>query len=95
MQSIATWTTALLLTTIAIALLRPLAARIGLIDRPSSRKNHNGDVPLVGGIAIALALPLTFLVVGGGPTGWKLVVACIAMVVIGVNDEELSACKSE
>ncbi|UZN50273.1 undecaprenyl/decaprenyl-phosphate alpha-N-acetylglucosaminyl 1-phosphate transferase [Cupriavidus cauae] len=36
--------------------LRPLAVRIGLIDRPDFRKRHEGNVPLIGGIAITLAI---------------------------------------
>lgn len=35
-----------------IPLLKPLAVRAGLVDRPDERKHHEGAVPLVGGIAI-------------------------------------------
>jgi len=45
-----------LLSAIATLMLRPLAERGGLLDRPGGRKRHNGDVPLVGGIAITLAV---------------------------------------
>lgn len=38
------------------ALLCPLALRLGLVDDPGGRKTHPRPVPLVGGIAIALAL---------------------------------------
>lgn len=30
--------------------LRPLARRIGLVDKPSNRKRHRGKVPLIGGL---------------------------------------------
>lgn len=43
---------ALLITAIAILCLRPLALRIGLTDKPNQRKQHEGEVPLVGGIAV-------------------------------------------
>jgi UDP-GlcNAc:undecaprenyl-phosphate GlcNAc-1-phosphate transferase len=39
-------------TTICIVLMRPLAARWGLVDKPGGRKQHNGNVPLIGGAAI-------------------------------------------
>ena len=39
-------------------LLARLAPRLGLVDPPNQRKLHVGDVPLVGGIAIYLALVL-------------------------------------
>ncbi|MQM37942.1 Undecaprenyl-phosphate alpha-N-acetylglucosaminyl 1-phosphate transferase [wastewater metagenome] len=35
-----------------IALLRPYARRIGLIDRPGGRKRHAAPVPLIGGIGV-------------------------------------------
>jgi undecaprenyl-phosphate alpha-N-acetylglucosaminyl 1-phosphatetransferase len=34
--------------------LRPLARRIGLVDRPSNRKRHRGRVPLIGGLCFFL-----------------------------------------
>ncbi|MBN1378985.1 MAG: undecaprenyl/decaprenyl-phosphate alpha-N-acetylglucosaminyl 1-phosphate transferase [Gammaproteobacteria bacterium] len=50
-------------TIIAILVLRPLAKAIGLIDSPGGRKKHNGQIPLIGGIAIFLgsAAGLTYL----------------------------------
>lgn len=47
---------AMLLSVLAIFVLRPLAAAGGLVDRPDARKRHNGEVPLVGGIAVTLAV---------------------------------------
>lgn len=40
----------------SIFTLRPLARAGGLVDRPDSRKRHEGEVPLVGGIAITIAV---------------------------------------
>ncbi|MEZ5567928.1 MAG: MraY family glycosyltransferase [Halioglobus sp.] len=40
----------------------PLAIRIGLVDAPNHRKQHDGSVPLVGGISIYLALLVATLV---------------------------------
>lgn len=37
---------------LAIKVLLPVAPHVGLIDRPSARKNHDGAIPLVGGISI-------------------------------------------
>lgn len=48
--------TVALVSATAILMLRPLAERGGLLDRPGGRKRHNGDVPLVGGIAVTLAV---------------------------------------
>lgn len=37
-------------------LMRRVARRVGLVDHPSHRKHHNGAVPLVGGISIAITI---------------------------------------
>ncbi len=59
--------------------LQPVAHRINLVDQPGGRKKHEGNVPLVGGIAMylgllaglsatdpALVLDLKGLLIGGG-----------------------------
>ena len=43
-------------TLLAVLALRPLARTIDLLDRPGGRKQHDGDVPLVGGLAMFLGL---------------------------------------
>jgi len=45
-----------LFTAVAVRMLRPLAFRGELLDRPGGRKRHSGAVPLVGGIAITFAV---------------------------------------
>ncbi|MCY1218934.1 Undecaprenyl-phosphate alpha-N-acetylglucosaminyl 1-phosphate transferase [compost metagenome] len=47
---------AFLFSVLAIFALRPLAVVGGLLDRPDARKRHVGNVPLVGGIAITVAV---------------------------------------
>jgi undecaprenyl-phosphate alpha-N-acetylglucosaminyl 1-phosphatetransferase len=44
--------TALVASLFCIWLLRPLAMRLGLVDRPNDRKRHENEVPLIGGIAM-------------------------------------------
>jgi len=43
---------AFITTAILIVFLRPLAIWVGLVDVPSGRKSHSGNIPLIGGIAI-------------------------------------------
>lgn len=45
---------------LALVVLRQLAPALGLVDRPDQRKQHVGDIPLVGGLAI-----FSGLLVGG------------------------------
>lgn len=39
-----------------LLVLRPFAKFVGLVDKPSDRKLHNGSIPLIGGIGIFVAL---------------------------------------
>lgn len=41
---------ALAVTLFAIFSLRPVARRLGLVDKPNERKQHRGQVPLIGGV---------------------------------------------
>ena len=43
------------ITLLSIVALAPIAARLGLVDKPNERKLHNRDVPLVGGIALLIS----------------------------------------
>ena len=47
---------ALTVTLVAIFSLRPLAPRVGLVDRPDARKCHRGRIPLIGGLCFFLGL---------------------------------------
>lgn len=51
--------TALLATIILIFALYPCAKKIGLMDEPDHRKHHHRSTPLIGGLAIYLALLIT------------------------------------
>ncbi len=52
---------ALFASLFCIWLLRPLAIRVGFVDRPDNRKWHERDVPLIGGIAIYFSFCFTLL----------------------------------
>jgi UDP-GlcNAc:undecaprenyl-phosphate GlcNAc-1-phosphate transferase len=41
---------------VSILLLRPLAAKLGLVDSPGGRKTHSKDTPLIGGLGIFAGL---------------------------------------
>lgn len=51
---VAACSVALTVTLVAIFSLRPLAPRLGLVDRPDARKCHKGRIPLIGGICFFL-----------------------------------------
>lgn len=51
-ESIFPYSFSLVLTYVLTRLLIPAAPRLGLMDIPSCRKKHTGEIPLVGGLAI-------------------------------------------
>jgi len=47
---------AFFITVTCLLVLRPIAIKIGLTDKPCTRKKHNGEIPLIGGLAIYLCM---------------------------------------
>ena len=67
---------------------RPLAIGFGLVDRPSSRKQHSGNVPLVGGLAIYTAIFLSSFLFIPFDAHYKMYLISTAfMVLIGALDD--------
>lgn len=78
----------LLATVLFMFALRPIARSLGLIDKPGGRKNHIGEVPVIGGLAM-----LAGLLVGGvlnpGPveTYPYFLAAVVILVIVGAVDD--------
>lgn len=67
----------------------PIAHRYRLLDIPCSRKQHNGSIPLVGGISIFITTAVMLLGFISTEEGARLfVVASALMVFIGVLDDK-------
>jgi len=81
---------------ILIRLTIPFAINIGLVDKPSHRKKHDGNVPLVGGISIFIAIVIGFLTTQMDLNLQKnLLLAMLIVVGIGVLDDHQDlSCKS-
>lgn len=74
--------------------LRPLARRIGLVDRPNDRKAHSGTVPLIGGVAMFCGFTLGALTLGIPLAAYaSFFAASGVLVAVGVYDDmhELSS----
>ena len=82
-----------LLITIALSFFfqshfRNVALKIGLIDVPSQRKQHQGDVPLTGGIAIFLAFSFSVLFLVDSIHHIRVLCAgALILMVVGVLDD--------
>lgn len=80
--------TSVFVTWIALYLLKPVAYRAKLLDIPNGRKQHEGAVPLIGGmsifIGVAIAVMLT-LPNDATVTSWLL--CALGIVLLGVADD--------
>ena len=78
------------LTILIILILRPLAFRFNLLDKPSNRKTHLGSVPLIGGIAMffgsSLGLVFTNIMFLEGNLIF-LALSSFILVLIGIIDD--------
>jgi len=73
---------------IAIWILYPLAIKIKLIDLPNERKNHSGEIPLVGGIAMFIAFVLTLLIYIPDLNHFRgFLIGSTIIIVVGVLDD--------
>jgi len=83
-----TTTVAFAVTAVFMIALRPVANGIGLVDRPGGRKFHDGEIPIIGGIAmfggvfVGMSLvPLLSAVL------FSVFIASMLLVIIGVLDD--------
>jgi len=67
---------------------RPLAITFGLVDRPCPRKQHSGNVPLVGGLAVYAAMAFSSFLFIPFDTSYKIyLISTSFMVLIGTLDD--------
>lgn len=69
-------------------ILTPLSSKVGLIDKPSERKQHHGDIPLIGGLAIfaSCSIAALFFVPHSSEMTY-LLAACGLLVMTGSIDD--------
>ena len=63
------------------------AAPLGLIDKPDSRKRHDGDIPAVGGLAIYLSVVAGVLIAGFDISVYTPLMVAGLLVVTGLLDD--------
>ncbi|MBA0167772.1 UDP-N-acetylglucosamine--undecaprenyl-phosphate N-acetylglucosaminephosphotransferase [Pectobacterium sp. CFBP8739] len=72
----------------SLFLARKAAVRIGLVDKPNVRKNHKGNIPLVGGVSIYLALCVLYVIQADLLPHFFLYLECsTALLVVGILDD--------
>ena len=74
---------------IAIKLFKPIAVDVGLVDKPNARKRHQGQVPLIGGISIFVAVLAASLLWLPNTLELRMyLIASAMMVFIGALDDK-------
>ena len=84
-------------TLLAVVILAKMAHRFALVDKPSNRKQHQGEIPIVGGLAIFLALTVagtlwgeehqTLITVNGNDALWVFMACGAFLVATGAIDD--------
>ena len=76
-----------LVCAISILGLEAVAPKLGLTDKPSGRKHHEGDIPVVGGIAIFLTIALSGLLIAEGAAPPVLIALSLLILMLGTADD--------
>ena len=93
MQGLPIYLTSFFATGTLIYLLSPLSRRIGLVDSPGGHKAHEGQIPLVGGIAMFCGFLFTVLALQQPLFGYRpLFVGSALLVIVGVMDDFKELC---
>ena len=79
---------AFLISLISLIILRPLAFKFNLIDYPTKRKDHQGNIPLIGGICVFFGVSISyFLFIESNTFFCILLVGSALILVQGVWDD--------
>lgn len=77
-----------LLTLLLLRFLKPMARRLGLVDRPGGRKDHIRPTPTIGGVAMAVAAILAIFIAGDASQAFiAFAVGAVALIGIGWLDD--------
>lgn len=77
-----------LITSFAIWILRPVAIHLHWVAMPSERKKHDGDVPLIGGVAMLFGLSIGLLMMKHSLLPYRVLLAsCLFIAFFGVLDD--------
>jgi UDP-GlcNAc:undecaprenyl-phosphate GlcNAc-1-phosphate transferase len=79
-----------LLSVVLILLMEKIATRVGLVDIPTSRKKHDGHVPMVG-VAVFVAFAISAILLQQRPSGFtSFMIGLASLVVLGLIDDRVN-----
>jgi UDP-GlcNAc:undecaprenyl-phosphate GlcNAc-1-phosphate transferase len=86
---LATIITTFIFAFMAIKFFKPVAIEVGLVDKPTERKQHAGHIPLIGGISIFIAVLMASLLWLPNTLELRMyLIASAMMVFIGALDDK-------
>ena len=75
-------------TSVSILLFSPIAKKVGIIDKPSKRKKHKGNIPLIGGVCIFLGVLISSIIyLGNNNILMSLIVSSLFILLLGFIDD--------
>src|SRR5437773_5103126 len=74
-------------TAVLTLTLRPVALRLRITDKPGGRKQHIGEIPLAGGIAMFVGILVAAMTAVQFTGLWTLLVPAALLVIVGVIDD--------
>src|SRR5438105_15574661 len=77
-------------TVVLTLTLRPLAVALRITDKPGGRKQHIGEIPLVGGIAMFIGMLVAAMSAVQTTGLWTLLVPAALLVIVGVIDDRFN-----
>lgn len=73
-----------------VNLLGGVAKAVGWVDKPDTRKNHTGEIPLVGGICVFFSALLALAVTGTPLWAWSPLLVGSILLFVGVVDDRFA-----
>jgi UDP-GlcNAc:undecaprenyl-phosphate GlcNAc-1-phosphate transferase len=74
----------------SLYILHPVAVKISFVDRPTERKQHKGNIPLIGGISIFLPIAITLFFSPELVSNSQVYIFCSAFLLsLGLIDDKL------
>jgi UDP-GlcNAc:undecaprenyl-phosphate GlcNAc-1-phosphate transferase len=76
------------MTTFFLVIFKPFAYYFRLLDIPNDRKNHQGFIPLIGGIAIFFGVSVSLMIQKMPP--YVFIISTIMIVILGIFDDKFN-----
>lgn len=77
-----------IITALSLFFLRRIAPKVGLLDLPGGRKQHEGNIPLVGGLGLFIGFLFTCLLLPWPLSPYKPLFGCMTLILfLGLMDD--------